>query len=97
MANMIEYNDLIAFHPGYYVQDIIEEMGVSVNEFADKLCIESEEVSLLVDGRIDMSEKLANSLSEAIGTGPEIWLNLQNSFDRKIIEINNAKRNEQHQ
>lgn len=28
MSNYIEYNDSIAFHPGYYIQEII---GTSIN------------------------------------------------------------------
>ena len=28
MSNYIEYNDKIAFHPGYYIKEIIEESGL---------------------------------------------------------------------
>ena len=33
MSNYIEYNDKIAFHPGYYIKEIIEESGLSPKEF----------------------------------------------------------------
>ena len=29
MSNYIEYNDAIAFHPGYYVQEIVDESGLT--------------------------------------------------------------------
>ena len=32
MSNYIEYNDTIAFHPGYYIADIIEDMEISQAE-----------------------------------------------------------------
>ena len=28
MSNYIEYQDKVAFHPGYYVKEIIEKTGV---------------------------------------------------------------------
>jgi hypothetical protein len=37
MSNISEYKDIIAFHPGYYIADIIEDMGVSQAEFATRL------------------------------------------------------------
>ena len=29
MSNYIEYNDKIAFHPGYYISEAIEESGLT--------------------------------------------------------------------
>lgn len=37
MSNYIEYNDKIAFHPGYYIKEIIEESGLSQKDFANRL------------------------------------------------------------
>ena len=37
MSNYIEYNDKIAFHPGYYIKEIIEESGLSQKDFAKRL------------------------------------------------------------
>lgn len=31
MSNYIEYNDKIAFHPGYYIKEIVEESGLTVS------------------------------------------------------------------
>ena len=33
MSNVNEYKDIVAFHPGYYIADIIEDMGISQAEF----------------------------------------------------------------
>ena len=33
MSNMVEYKNILAFHPGCYVADIIEDMGISQAEF----------------------------------------------------------------
>ena len=37
MSNYIEYNDTIAFHPGYYIKENIDESGSTQEDFAKRL------------------------------------------------------------
>ena len=37
MTNFIEHNDSIAFHPGYYITELIEDSGMSQEDFAKRL------------------------------------------------------------
>ena len=37
MSNYIEYGDRIAFHPGYYIKEIIDESGLTQQDFAKRL------------------------------------------------------------
>ena len=37
MSNYIEYKNVIAFHPGYYVKETIEEYGITQEDFAKRL------------------------------------------------------------
>ena len=39
MNNVNEYKDIVAFHPGYYIADIIEDMGISQAEFTARIGI----------------------------------------------------------
>ena len=87
MSNIEEYNDIVAFHPGYYVAEIIEDMEISQNEFATRLGTTGKTISKLVNGQINLSNDLAKKLSVMLGTSLEMWLNLQSAYDRKIIEI----------
>ena len=34
MSNYIEHNNKIAFHTGYYLKEIIEESGLTQDDFA---------------------------------------------------------------
>ena len=34
---VVEYKDLVAFHPGQYVEDLIEDYNVTQKEFAERL------------------------------------------------------------
>ena len=36
MSNYIEYNDKIAFHPGYYIKEIIDDSGLTQEDLAMK-------------------------------------------------------------
>lgn len=91
MSNIVNYRDIMAFHPGYYVAEIIEDMGVTQAEFAVRMGTTSKTLSQLVNGQANISNDLAQKLSSMLGTSIEFWLNLQTAFDEKVIEINKAK------
>lgn len=45
MSNIMSYNEIMAFHPGYYVAEIIEDMGISQAEFAVRMGTTAKTVS----------------------------------------------------
>lgn len=91
MSNVIEYNEIIAFHPGYYIADIIDDMGISQAEFATRMGTTGKTLSKLINGQINLSKDLAQKLAIMLGTGIELWLNLQKTYDTKVIEIDQAR------
>lgn len=91
MSNMNEYKSITAFHPGYYISEIIENMGISQAEFAERLGSNTKTLSCLINGQANVTNDLAKKLSAMMGTSPEVWLNLQNTYDQKVIEIQKAK------
>ena len=91
MSNMIEYKDYVAFHPGYYIADIIEDMEMSQAEFATRMGTTAKTLSCLLSGQANISNDLAKKLSVMLGTSVDVWLNLQTTYDQKLIEIQQAK------
>lgn len=85
--NKIEYENLIAFHPGYYINDMITETDLSLDSFASKLGESKEYINNLINGDIDVSPELAYKLSNTFGTSKDLWLNLQDSYNLKYEEI----------
>lgn len=86
MSNYIEYNDTIAFHPGYYIKEIIDESGLTQEDFAKRLDTTPKNISLLVRGEQNLSIDIAMKLSRMIGTSVSYWLNLQNAYDSLVAE-----------
>lgn len=88
MSNYMEYNDSIAFHPGYYIQEIIDESRLTNEDFARLLDITPDNLTLLIMGEQKLSVDIAIKLSEIIGTGVNYWLNLQSTYDAFFEEFN---------
>lgn len=91
MSKEVEYKDLIAFHPGSYVEDIIDDLNITQNEFADRLGTSSKTVSKIVNGEERISKDIANKLSKLTGVDVKTWLTLQANYDAKVMEIEDAK------
>ena len=87
MSNYIEYNNKIAFHPGYYIKEIVDESGLTQEDFAKRLDTTPKNLSLLLRGEQSLSIDIAMKLSRMIGTSVNYWLNLQNAYDALIAEF----------
>ena len=87
MSNYIKYNDKIAFHPGYYISEAIEESGLTQNDFAKRLDTTPKNISCLVNGEQNLSTDIAMKLARMLGTSVEYWLNLQSAYDTISAEI----------
>ncbi len=89
--NKMEYKEIAAFHPGYYIADIIEDMGITHEEFARRMGTTGKTISKLVNGQCNLSNDLAGKLAMMLGTSAEVWINLQAVYDQKKIEIEQKK------
>ena len=91
MVNMtnkiVEYKDLIAFHPGQYVEELIEEYNLTQKEFAERLGVSEIKLGKLVNGEESISNDIARKLAKITNISMITWLNLQNAYDVKIAEI----------
>ena len=91
MNNYIEYDDKIAFHPGYYIKEIVDESGLTQEDFAKRLGTTPKNLSLLIRGEQRLSINIAMNFSRMIGTSVSYWLNLQNAYDTLVAEFESKK------
>ena len=83
---IVENIDLIAFHPGQYIGELIEDYNMSQKEFAEKLGLSPRTISKLVNGEESISNDIAQKLEKLTNISMKTWLNLQASYDRKVAE-----------
>lgn len=95
MDNYIRYKDLFAFHPGYYIEELIEQSGLTQVDFAKRLDTTAKNLSLLVRGKQSLSVDMALKLSKMLGTSIQYWLNLQNAYDSVLAQIHSDKQLEE--
>lgn len=75
-----------AFPPGEYLRDELDERGWTVTEFAEVIGRPIQAVSEILNGKKEITTETALVIAEALGTTPELWLNLQTNyrlFDRR--------------
>lgn len=84
---IVEYKALNAFHPGQYVEELIEDYNVTQKEFAERLGVPAKTVSKLVNAEESISKETAHKLAKISGVSMQTWLNLQNAYDIKMAEF----------
>lgn len=91
MTNYIEYRDSVAFHPGYYIEEMVEDSGLTQQDFATRLDTTPKNLSKLINGQQRLSVEMAMKLSRMLGTSIDYWLNIQNAYDVALAQIESDK------
>lgn len=68
------------FSPGEYLDDELKARGWSQSEFADIIGRTPSVVSQVVLGKRAITPELAKEIGAALGTGPEVWMNLESAY-----------------
>ena len=69
-------------HPGEVLRDLyLKPLGVSITAAADALGVTRKHVSEIVNGHAPVSADMAIRLAAALGTEPELWVNMQAQYD----------------
>lgn len=89
--NSIAYEEIIAFHPGYYVKEMIEEYDMSQKELAKRLDTTEKTVSELINGNINLQDDMALKLSIVFDTSIDLWFNINFTYIKKRQEIEKMK------
>ena len=68
-------------HPGEFLVDELEEIGVTPTELSRQISVPPNRISQIVRGKRDVTADTALRLGRFFGTGPELWMNLQQAYD----------------
>lgn len=80
-------NGLPAIHPGEFLHEILDELGLTQTAFAQALGISPMRVSHLLKGQRPVTAELALRLGRALGQTPQYWINLQTAYDLKVAQV----------
>ena len=72
--------DLI-IHPGETIADILDERGITQAELAARTGVTPEDISMVISGKKDISDKFEMSLEYALNVPMNCWINLQMHYD----------------
>jgi addiction module HigA family antidote len=80
-------------HPGETIrEDILRPLGLSVNRLAMDLHVPVTRMNEIVNGRRGITADTALRLARYLGTGAQVWLNLQARYDLEKAEQELAAR-----
>lgn len=70
-----------AIHPGEHLADELNELGMSAAELARQINVPVNRITQIINGQRAITADTALRLGHWFGTGPEIWLNLQQLYE----------------
>ena len=68
------------FHPGEFVREELEARGWTQRDLARIIGRPLQAVNEVINGRKRITAETAKELALAFGTGPELWMNLENAY-----------------
>jgi addiction module HigA family antidote len=83
-------NKMPPIHPGEILKEELIELGLSANAFAKALGVPTNRITMILKGQRGISADTALRLSRYFGMSPQFWMNLQQSYELKIIEETNG-------
>lgn len=73
-----------AIHPGEILADEIDVLGLSAVQVARELHVPRSRIDEILAGKQAITADTALRLGQWLGTGPEVWLNLQKSYELRL-------------
>ena len=74
---------LPAIHPGDFLAETLEELGLSQAAFARAIGVSPMRISHVIKGARPVTAELALLFGRAFDQSPQYWLNLQDDHDLK--------------
>ncbi len=73
-------------HPGEILRDELDEIGLSANALSKELGVPVNRVTMILNGQRGVSADTALRLARYFGTTPQLWLNLQKTWELRQAE-----------
>jgi addiction module HigA family antidote len=77
---------LPAIHPGTFLREVLDDLGLTQADFARAIGVSPMRVSHVIRGTRPVTAELALLFGRALDQSPQYWLNLQAAYDLKTAE-----------
>lgn len=73
-------------HPGEILADELQELNMSAAELARLLHVPTNRITQILAGQRAITADTALRLGQWFGTGTELWVNLQKTYELRLAE-----------
>ncbi|MCY3830966.1 MAG: HigA family addiction module antidote protein [Rhodospirillaceae bacterium] len=80
-------NGMPPVHPGEILREELDTIGISANALAKALGVPVNRITLILNGQRGVTADTALRLARYFGTTPQLWLNLQKTWELRRAEI----------
>ena len=80
-------NGMRPVHPGEILREELDTLGLSANALARALGVPVNRITLILNGQRGITADTALRLARYFGTTPQLWLNLQQTWELRRAEI----------
>ena len=78
---------MMPVHPGEILRDELETLGLSANALSKALDVPVNRITAILNGQRGVTANTALRLARYFGTTPQVWLNLQKTYELRRAEI----------
>ena len=80
-------NGMRPVHPGEILREELVELGLSANALAKALDVPTNRITAILRGQRGVTADTALRLARYFGTTPQLWQNLQKTYELRVAEI----------
>ena len=80
-------NGMRPVHPGEILREELDELGLSANALARALDVPTNRITAILRGQRGVTADTALRLARYFGTTPQLWQNLQKTYELRVAEI----------
>lgn len=84
---MTPRNRMRPVHPGEILREELDELGMSANALSKALDVPVNRVTAILNGQRGVTANTALRLARYFGTTPQLWLNLQKTWELRRAEL----------
>ncbi len=80
-------NGMRPVHPGEILREELKTLGLSANALSKELGVSANRIRMILNGQRSVSADTALRLARYFGTTPQLWMNLQKTWELRQAEI----------